>query len=198
MKKVTAYESNNGRLFHTEAECLKYEAKMSQYPKVKHTDEIATEVTFDGKTIEYPIVKHTEIIWEKPSKRRTKKWYIVKGKYKVQFREDYVENFWMKNITATHSFVYPIINALINVEDPFSNEAVETMSKEYGDLQYNTAVHWAKLGSRPYPKDYKDYKAPHIIQIEEYEPNKYNFINRHQVNGTPYEVLDKLRVEKID
>jgi hypothetical protein len=195
MKKVTAYESNNGRLFHTEAECLKYEAKMSQYPKVKHTDEIATEVTFDGKTIEHPIVKCTEIIWKTPNKRRTKKWYIVNGKYKVQFREDYVENFWMKNITATHSFVYPIINALINVEDPFSNDAVENMSKQYGELQYNTSVHWAELGSRSYPKDYV---APYIIQIEECEPNKYNFINRHQVNGTHYEALDKLSVEKID
>lgn len=195
MKKVTAYESNNGRLFHTEAECLKYETKMSQYPKVKHTEEIAKEVTFDGKTIEYPIVKHTEVIWEKPSRRHTKIWYIVKDKYKIQFRSDYIENFWMKNVTATHSFVYPIINALINVENPFSNEAVENMSKEYSDLQYNTAVHWAKLGSIPYPKNYV---APYIIQMEEYEPNKYTFINRHQVNGTHYEALDRLSVEKID
>lgn len=195
MKKVTAYESNNGRLFHTEAECLKYETKMAQYPKVKHTEEIAKEVTFDGKTIEYPIVKHTEVIWEKPSKRRTKIWYIVNGKYKVQFREDYVENFWMKNVTATHSFVYPIINALINAEDPFSNEAVETMSKQYGDLQYQEAMHCYKLGIRPYPKDYV---AAYIIQMEEYEPNKYKFINRYQVNGNHYEALDKLSVEKID
>lgn len=195
MKKVTAYESNNGRLFHTEAECLKYEAKMAQYPKVKHTEETIKDVTYNGLVVEYPIVKHTEVIWEKPSKRRTKIWYIVKDKYKVQFREDYIDKFFLKNVTATHSFIYPIINALINVEDPFSNEAVETMSKQYGDLQYNTAVHWAKLGSIPYPKNYV---APYIIQMDEYEPNKYNFINRHQVNGTHYEALDKLLVEKID
>lgn len=195
MKKVTAYESDNGRLFHTETECLKYEAKKSQYPKVKHTECIITEETFEGKIIDYPIVKHTEIIWENPSKRRTKFWYIVKDKYKVQFRDDYIDKFFLKNITSIHSFVYPIINALINAEDPFSNEAVENMSKQYGDLQYNTAVHWAKLGSRPSPKNYV---APYIIQMEEYEPNKYNFINRHQVNGLYYEALDKLSVEKID
>lgn len=194
MKKVTAYESNNGRLFHTEAECIKYETKMSQYPKVKHTEEVVKQKTFDGKIIEYPIVKHTEITWEKPGRRHTKIWYIVKDKYKIQFRGDYIDNFFLKNVTATYTFIYPIINALINVEDPFSNEAVETMSKEYGDLQYNTAVHWAKLGSIPYPKNYV---APYIIQMEEYEKGKYYFINRHQVNGTHYEALDRLSVEKI-
>lgn len=84
MEKVIAYKSFNGRLFDTEEKCLAYENKMSQYPKVKESIDVAAHsYLIRGQYKDIDIVRHTIERWEKPSSRKSvEKYFIVGGKYK--------------------------------------------------------------------------------------------------------------------
>ena len=84
MEKVIAYKSFNGRLFDTEEKCLAYEKKMSQYPKVKESIDVAApSYLIGGQYKDVDIVRHTIERWEKPSSRKSvEKYFIVGGKYK--------------------------------------------------------------------------------------------------------------------
>lgn len=80
MEKVIAYKSFNGRLFESEEKCLAYEKKLSQYPKVKESIDVAAPSYWVG---DIDIVRHTIERWEKPSSRKSvEKYFIVGGKYK--------------------------------------------------------------------------------------------------------------------
>jgi len=84
MEKVIAYKSFNGRLFDTEEKCLAYENKMSQYPKVKESIDVATpSYLVGGEYNKIDIIRHTIERWEKPSSRKSvEEFFIVGGKYK--------------------------------------------------------------------------------------------------------------------
>lgn len=84
MEKVIAYKASNGRLFDTEEKCLAYEKKMSQYPKVKESIDVAAPYYLvGGQYKDIDIVRHTIERWEKPSSRKSvEKYFIVGGKYK--------------------------------------------------------------------------------------------------------------------
>jgi hypothetical protein len=84
MEKVIAYKSFNGRLFDTEEKCLAYEKKMSQYPKVKESIDVAApSYMVGGEYKDIDIVRHTIERWEKPySSKEVEKYFIVGGKYK--------------------------------------------------------------------------------------------------------------------
>lgn len=84
MEKVIAYKSFNGRLFDTEEKCLAYEKKMSQYPKVKESIDVAApSYLIGGEYKDIDIVRHTIERWEKPSSaKKVEKYFIVGGKYK--------------------------------------------------------------------------------------------------------------------
>ena len=84
MEKVIAYKSFNGRLFDTEEKCLAYEKKMSQYPKVKESIDVAApSYMVGGQYKDIDIVRHTIERWEKPSSvKKVEKYFIVGGKYK--------------------------------------------------------------------------------------------------------------------
>lgn len=84
MEKVIAYKSFNGRLFDTEEKCLAYEKKMSQYPKVKESIDVAApSYMVGGQYKDVDIVRHTIERWEKPSSSKSvEKYFIVGGKYK--------------------------------------------------------------------------------------------------------------------
>ena len=82
MEKVIAYKASNGRLFETEEKCLAYEKKMSQYPKVKESIDVATYLV-GSQYKDLDIVRYTIETWEKPSSRKSvEKYFIVGGKYK--------------------------------------------------------------------------------------------------------------------
>ena len=59
MEKVIAYKASNGRLFETEEKCLAYEKKLSQYPKVKESIDVAKPSYVDGQYKNFDIVRHT-------------------------------------------------------------------------------------------------------------------------------------------
>ena len=84
MEKVIAYKASNGRLFDTEEKCLAYEKKMSQYPKVKESIDVAApSYMVGGQYKDIDIVRHTIERWEKPSSQKSvEKYFIVGGKYK--------------------------------------------------------------------------------------------------------------------
>ena len=84
MEKVIAYKSFNGRLFDTEEKCLAYEKKLSQYPKVKESIDIAApSYLIGGQYKDVDIVRHTIEKWEKPSSaKKVEKYFIIGGKYK--------------------------------------------------------------------------------------------------------------------
>lgn len=84
MEKVIAYKSFNGRLFESEEKCVAYEKKMSQYPKVKESIDVAApSYLVGGQYKDIDIVRHTIKRWEKPSSaKRVEKYFIVGGKYK--------------------------------------------------------------------------------------------------------------------
>lgn len=84
MEKVIAYKASNGRLFDTEEKCLAYEKKLSQYPKVKESIDVAApSYLVGGQYKDIDIVRHTIERWEKPSSRKNvEKYFIVGGKYK--------------------------------------------------------------------------------------------------------------------
>lgn len=84
MEKVIAYKAFNGRLFESEEKCLAYEKKMSQYPKVKESIDVAApSYLVGGQYKDIDIVRHTIESWEKPSSvKKVKKYFIVGGKYK--------------------------------------------------------------------------------------------------------------------
>lgn len=84
MEKVIAYKASNGRLFDTEEKCLAYEKKMSQYPKVKESIDVAAlSYLVGGQYKDVDIVRHTIERWEKPSSvKKVEKYFIVGGKYK--------------------------------------------------------------------------------------------------------------------
>ena len=59
MEKITAFKANDGRLFETEKECLKWEKKLSQFPKKRVTTmEVASGITL--VTNEYKARPHTK------------------------------------------------------------------------------------------------------------------------------------------
>ena len=82
MKKVTAYESSNGRLFHTEEECLKYEKKLAQFPKVAVTEEELKDWNQSFCT-QKPngVIKRTTKRQERPSGQITRKVEYIVGGY---------------------------------------------------------------------------------------------------------------------
>ena len=84
MEKVIAYKAFNGRLFESEEKCLAYEKKMSQYPKVKESIDVAApSYLVGGQYKDVDIVRHTIETWEKPSSvKKVEKYFIVGGKYK--------------------------------------------------------------------------------------------------------------------
>lgn len=84
MEKVIAYRASNGRLFESEEKCLAYEKKMSQYPKVKESIDVAApSYIIGGQYRDVDIVRHTIERWEKPSSaKKVEKYFIVGGKYK--------------------------------------------------------------------------------------------------------------------
>lgn len=84
MEKVIAYKASNGRLFESEEKCLAYEKKMSQYPKVKESIDVAApSYLVGGQYRDVDIVRHTIETWEKPSSvKKVEKYFIVGGKYK--------------------------------------------------------------------------------------------------------------------
>ena len=84
MERVIAYRASNGRLFDTEKKCIEYEKKMSQYPKVKESVDVAVpSYIVGGQYKDVDIVRHTIERWEKPSSaKKVEKYFIVGGKYK--------------------------------------------------------------------------------------------------------------------
>ena len=84
MEKVIAYKAFNGRLFESEEKCLSYEKKLSQYPKVKESIDVAApSYLIGGQYKDIDIVRHTIETWEKPSsQKKVEKYFIVGGKYK--------------------------------------------------------------------------------------------------------------------
>lgn len=84
MEKVIAYKANNGRLFETAESCLKYEAKLAQYPKVKVETIQSEDYMLDSTKYPTPVVKCIESKWEKPnSQRKNSISYIVANKYRI-------------------------------------------------------------------------------------------------------------------
>lgn len=89
MEKVTAYMSYNGKLFHTEEQCLKYEKKHAQYPKRGEYTIAADDVASGDNIIKVDIVKHTIITQNTPSSEKKKEvFYIVGGRYKMTGCDD--------------------------------------------------------------------------------------------------------------
>ena len=84
MEKVIAYKAFNGRLFESEEKCVAYEKKLSQYPKVKESVDVAApSYLIGGQYKDIDIVRHTIERWEKPSSvKKVEKYFIVGGKYK--------------------------------------------------------------------------------------------------------------------
>lgn len=84
MEEIKAYKAFNGRLFESEEKCLAYEKKMSAYPKVKESVDVAApSYLIGGQYKDVDIVRHTIERWEKPySSKEVEKYFIVGGKYK--------------------------------------------------------------------------------------------------------------------
>ena len=85
MEKVTAYKAFNGRLFLSEEDCLRYEKKMSAYPKRTELTETADDICSpDGTRTLVDIVKHTVKTKTSPSSEtKSEVFYVVGGKYKL-------------------------------------------------------------------------------------------------------------------
>lgn len=83
MEKVIAYKSFNGRLFESKEKCVAYEKKLSQYPKVKESVDVAAPSYLVGGEYKADIVRHTIERWDKPwSAKKIEKYFIVDGEYK--------------------------------------------------------------------------------------------------------------------
>ena len=83
MEKVIAYKASNGRLFETEEKCVAYEKKLSQYPKVKESIDVAApSYLVGGQYKDIDIIRYTIESWEKPSsQKKVEKYFFVGGKY---------------------------------------------------------------------------------------------------------------------
>ena len=84
MEKVTAYKAFNGRLFLSEDDCLKYEKKMSGYPK--RTEQIVNadgvRAGSEGNLLPVDIVKHIVTTQQThSSEKKSEVFYVVGGKY---------------------------------------------------------------------------------------------------------------------
>ena len=92
MKKVTAYKASNGRLFEDKDKCIKYERKLSMYPKF-HRNEIKHDYL--------DIIRVEEITQEKPYSSKIKNvYFIVAGEYKFDYTyHDNLQN--LKKIDVT-------------------------------------------------------------------------------------------------
>ena len=86
MEKVTAYKAFNGRLFLSEEDCLKYERKMSEYPKRTEQTVSADSVyaCTEDNLLSVDIVKHTVTTQQSPSsEKKSEVFYVVGGKYRL-------------------------------------------------------------------------------------------------------------------
>lgn len=123
MEKVIAYKSFNGRLFDTEEKCLAYEKKMSQYPKVKESVDVAAPSYWnDGKYKDIDIVRHTIERWEKPSSRKSvEKYFIVGGKYK------FIDLYGKHEASVMNGGVFPCSKLSMNWYLAFSHFAEQIL-----------------------------------------------------------------------
>lgn len=103
MEKVITYKSFNGRLFESEDKCVAYEKKLSQYPKVKESVDVAApSYLVGGQYKDIDIVRHTIETWEKPSSRKSvEKYFIIGGKYK------FIDLFGMHESSVMNGGVFP-------------------------------------------------------------------------------------------
>lgn len=110
MEEVIAYKASNGRLFESVGECLAYEKKMSQYPKVKESiDMAAPSYLIGGQYKDVDIVRHTIERWEKPSSRKSvNKYFIVGGKYK------FIDLYRKHEVSVMNGGVFPGGNLSMN------------------------------------------------------------------------------------
>ena len=86
MEKVTTYKAFNGRLFLHEEDCLKYEKKMSGYPKIIDRTKKADDVRSgsEDNMIPVEIIQHIVETKQTPSSEKKKEiFYVVGGKYKL-------------------------------------------------------------------------------------------------------------------
>lgn len=150
MEKVIAYKAFNGRLFESEEKCLAYEKKMSQYPKVKETIDVAApSYLIGGQYKDVDIVRHTFEKWEKPSSaKKVEKYFIVGGKYK------FVDVSGKHEFSVMNGDVFPMCGLSMNwylgfrhfaeqillgneLTDEFVESEVEKINEENGDNGYN-------------------------------------------------------------
>lgn len=103
MEKIIAYKASNGRLFESEEKCVAYEKKLSQYPKVKESIDVAEpSYLLGGQDKDIDIVRHTIERWEKPSSRKSvEKYFIVGGKYK------FIDLFGKHEVSVMNGGVFP-------------------------------------------------------------------------------------------
>ena len=104
MEKVIAYKASNGRLFDTEEKCLSYEKKMSQYPKVKESMDVAApSYIFGGQYKDIDIIRYTIEKWDNPSsKKRVEKYFLVGGKYK------FIDLYGKHEVSVMNGGVFPM------------------------------------------------------------------------------------------
>lgn len=150
MEKVIAYKAFNGRLFESEEKCLAYEKKLSQYPKVKESIDVAApSYLIGGQYKDIDIVRHTIERWEKPSSSKSvEKYFIVGGKYK------FIDLYGKHEVSVMNGGVFPGGNLSMNwylgfryfaeqillgneLTDEFVKSEVEKINKANGYNGYN-------------------------------------------------------------
>ena len=150
MEKVIAYKASNGRLFESEEKCLAYEKKLSQYPKVKESIDVAApSYLLGGQEKDIDIVRHTIETWEKPSSaKKVEKYFIVGGKYK------FIDLYGKHEVSVMNGGVFPMCGLSMNwysafcyfcekillgneLTDEFVCDEVEKINEENGDNGYN-------------------------------------------------------------
>lgn len=103
MKKVTAYESSNGRLYHTEEECLKYEKKLAQFPKVAVTEEELKDWNQSFCTqMPNGVIKRTTKRQETPSGQITRKVEYIVGGYTMTINGGMAAHY-LEHVGASYS-----------------------------------------------------------------------------------------------
>lgn len=148
MEKVIAYKASNGRLFETEEKCVAYEKKLSQYPKVKESIDVAApSYLVGGQYKDIDIVRHTIETWEKPSSKKSdEKYFIVGGKYKFvdlyRKHEDSVMNgcvFHGGNLSMNWYLAFRHFAEQILLGNELSDEFVESEVEKINEANSDNA-----------------------------------------------------------
>ena len=185
MEKVIAYKASNGRLFESEEKCVAYEKKLSQYPKVKESIDVAAPSYLNGGQYkDIDIIRHTIETWEKPSSaKKVEKYFIVCGKYK------FIDLHGKHESSVMNGGVFPGGNLSMNwylafrhfaeqiilgneLTDEFVESEVEKINEENKVKLVVNVIEYGKKWEIDNPSWHRGVISPHTFTMEKLNLNQ--------------------------